>query len=90
MLFGQSEEMSDTICELFIKFFNSGDIPNDWKLDIVTAISKKGRFSSHVMRDNIIRHPEKHKPIRESHHGFVKNKSCLKFISAHGRNYKLS
>jgi len=30
-----------------------------------------------IMRDNIIDHLEKYKLIKDSQHGFVKNRSCL-------------
>jgi len=30
-----------------------------------------------IMRDNVIKHLEKHKLVTGSQHGFVKNKSCL-------------
>jgi len=30
-----------------------------------------------IMRDNMIKHLEKHKLIKDSQHGFVRNRSCL-------------
>jgi len=42
MLLELSEEILDTVAELFTKTFVYGDIPLDWKLANVTAIFKKG------------------------------------------------
>jgi len=46
MLLELSEEISDTVAELFTKTLDSGDVPFDWKLANVTAIFKKGKKSS--------------------------------------------
>jgi len=41
-----SEEISDTIVELFSKSLKSGDVPLDWKLASVKAVFKNGKKSS--------------------------------------------
>ena len=55
-----SEEISDTVAELFTKCFNSGDVLLDWKFANVTAILKKiksqvnlCKMHESIMRDNI-------------------------------------
>ena len=41
-----SEEISETVAELFNKSLKSGDVPQDWKMANVTAVYKKGKKSS--------------------------------------------
>ena len=50
-------------------------IPSNYRAVSLTVILCKVVKS--IMRDNIIKHLEKHKLVTGSQHGFVRNKSCL-------------
>ena len=57
--------------------FKKGDksLPSNYRpIRLTTQVCK---VLESIVRDCIIEHAKKHKLIKESQHGFVKNRSCL-------------
>ena len=93
MLTKIADEISVFLTELHNKSLKTGDVPEDWKLANVTPIFKKGKRSNSanyrpvcltiilckvlesLIGDKVIDHL--YKLIKDTQHGFVKNRSCL-------------
>jgi len=83
-------ELADVVARplstIFEKSRQSGDIPSDWRKRNITPIFKKGKkedlcvpsnIMEQILQEDMLKHREDREMIRDSQHGFTKQKSCL-------------
>jgi len=77
MLIELADEISYTVAELFNKSLCSWGVPQEWKLANVMPIFKKGNKSSsaNYRPVSLTVNIERFRLIKDTQHGFVKNKS---------------